>query len=220
MQMSDILKEVHDFLEDMHIVNAYETVRRSQELHEKVKAARAQQGEGLESAAVHQWREIGETDWMDCHEDWRRKCDDSPLHDTRTLYTHPLKAQGVPEGWQQIVDCAQSLKRQHSLSDRDTVSVGLWKQDPDKPIFHAQFEFSLKDFVLSTTPPADKPEEEWVKCHMETAAIALEALEFYAEERFKGFGNDPEPYEHHLAQEAMAELRALIPAAPDIGGEK
>jgi hypothetical protein len=51
MQMSDILKEVHDFLEDMHIVNAYETVRRSQELHEKVKAARAQQGEGLEYAA-------------------------------------------------------------------------------------------------------------------------------------------------------------------------
>lgn len=56
--------------------------------------------------------------------------------------------------------------------------------------------------------------EGWVKCHLETAAIALEALEFYAAERFKGFGDDPEPYEHHLAQQAIIELQDIVPQPP------
>lgn len=68
--------------------------------------------------------------------------------------------------------------------------------------------------LLTTPTPATTPETEWVKCHAETAAIALEALHFYAAERFKGFGDDPEPYEHHLAQQAISELQGILPAPP------
>lgn len=46
---------------------------------------------------VHQWREIGESDWMDCSEEWKKKCDASPEHDARTLFTHPPAK--VPEGY-------------------------------------------------------------------------------------------------------------------------
>lgn len=32
-----------------------------------------------------QWREIGETDWLDCDEDWFEYCRLSHEHDTRTI---------------------------------------------------------------------------------------------------------------------------------------
>jgi hypothetical protein len=76
MVMSDILKEVQDFLEDMHIADAYETVRRSQELHEKVKAARAQSGQDLAMACAY----CGGAEKV------------------------PAQQGIVPEGWKSIVD--------------------------------------------------------------------------------------------------------------------
>lgn len=69
----------------------------------------------------------------------------------------------------------------------------------------------LRDAMLTVKP---EPAGDWVRCRRETAAIALEALEFYAAERFKGFGNDPEPIEHHWAQEAISEIWPLIPQPP------
>lgn len=38
------------------------------------------------------WREIGESDWMECGKDWYWKCVDSPEHDTRLLYAKPVSA--------------------------------------------------------------------------------------------------------------------------------
>ena len=32
-----------------------------------------------------QWREIGETEWEDCSEDWFDYCNKSELHDTRSV---------------------------------------------------------------------------------------------------------------------------------------
>lgn len=66
---------------------------------------------------------------------------------------------GTPEGWRELSRCVRSLIRQKDLSDSDTVSVGLWKQDPDKPQFHAHFEFSVSDFAAITPQPADDPWE-------------------------------------------------------------
>jgi len=71
---------------------------------------------------------------------------------------------GTPEGWRELSRCVRSLIRQKDLSDSDTVSVGLWKQDPDKPQFHAQFEFSVSDFAATTPQPAgdmSMPTLEW-----------------------------------------------------------
>lgn len=87
--MSDILKEVQDFLEDMHIVDAYETVRRSQELHEKVQAARAQSGQGAEPVAFQvYWYE------NDCefYESPLPSFGDDPQQIV-PLYDHPQPAQ-------------------------------------------------------------------------------------------------------------------------------
>ncbi len=66
----------------------------------------------------------------------------------------------VPEAWRELVNCVQSLVRQKSLSDSDTISVGLWKQDPDKPQFHAQFDFRVAHFNTTPQPEADG----WVRC--------------------------------------------------------
>lgn len=41
---------------------------------------------------VYFWKEIGETDWMECHKDWYLKCVDSPEHDTKLLYAKPVPA--------------------------------------------------------------------------------------------------------------------------------
>jgi hypothetical protein len=37
---------------------------------------------------IKQWREIGETDWMDCNTaSWFEYCQLSPEHDTRTVWS-------------------------------------------------------------------------------------------------------------------------------------
>jgi hypothetical protein len=33
----------------------------------------------------YQWREIGESEWMDCTESWYEYCLNSPIHDTRIV---------------------------------------------------------------------------------------------------------------------------------------
>lgn len=45
---------------------------------------------------VYFWREIGESDWIQCHKDWYYKCADSAEHDTKMLYTRPIPAQQSP----------------------------------------------------------------------------------------------------------------------------
>jgi len=32
-----------------------------------------------------QWREIGETEWEDCSEEWFDYCRESAIHDTRSI---------------------------------------------------------------------------------------------------------------------------------------
>lgn len=178
----------------------------------QLEAARAQQGEEPVAWSLR-WPEDETVNAMTTFqtEDQARRyagaCQDGVT--VVPLYTYSPNAQGVPEGWQQIVDCAQSLKRQHSLYDRDTVSVGLWKQDPDKPIFHAQFEFSLKDFVLSTAPPADKPEGEWVKC---PEALQRDLVDAYEN------GDSADHY--NVIRDLVYEAGLTRPAETDMGGEK
>ncbi|MDX1559057.1 MAG: hypothetical protein R3193_09140 [Marinobacter sp.] len=111
--------------------------------------------------------------------------------------THPPAK--VPEGWQLVEH--PTCYQLHRGNEIVAVLAG--------PSAEANAE-KLKA-LLTTPTPATTPETEWVKCHAETAAIALEALHFYADERFKGFGDDPEPYEHHLAQQAISELQELLP---------
>jgi hypothetical protein len=38
-----------------------------------------------------QWREIGESGWMDCNEDWFNYCNKSALHDTRSIPKHKIE---------------------------------------------------------------------------------------------------------------------------------
>jgi hypothetical protein len=38
-----------------------------------------------------QWREIGETEWLDCDEDWFNYCNKSTLHDTRSIPKRDIK---------------------------------------------------------------------------------------------------------------------------------
>lgn len=70
----------------------------------------------------------------------------------------PAQQRSVPEGWLELVRCAQSLKRRHSLSEDAAINVGLWKQDQDTPSFHAAFTFTVKDFIATTPQPEGGPD--------------------------------------------------------------
>lgn len=48
-----------------------------------------------EQEPIYFWKEIGETDWIECHKTWYEKCQSSPEHDTKLLYTTPVPAQQV-----------------------------------------------------------------------------------------------------------------------------
>lgn len=184
----------------------------------ELEAARAQQSvEGLEAAAIYQWREIGETDWMDCHEDWRRKCDDSPLHDTRTLYTHPPKPQGVPEGWK-LVPVDPTHEMEVSGCQGYMIADGQWRMH-NSSMGHA-YRAMLE---AAPIPPADKPEGEWVKCSerlpTEDDADALRQIWIYSDvlgvlPLSKDSFSEPPFYTHWMP------TGLTRPAAPDIGGEK
>lgn len=71
---------------------------------------------------VYFWKEIGETDWMECHKDWYLKCVDSPEHDTKLLYAKPVPADkpasarddGYITGFNDCVDAMIATAPSHS----------------------------------------------------------------------------------------------------------
>ncbi|WP_288365529.1 DUF551 domain-containing protein [uncultured Marinobacter sp.] len=78
---------------------------------------------------------------------------------TAPLYTHPPKAQGVPEGW--------ALQRREGHPK--TINIyrskdGAWcGGGVEGEAGKSGLRYEFLKALLSTTPPADKPEREWVK---------------------------------------------------------
>jgi hypothetical protein len=146
---------------------------------------------------------------------------DGPPKPGAELYTHPPRAQAVPEPvadqWliqmrgDYLVTRGVWERPDHRGYTNDINEAGRYSEDEAK---EAERMMPQKCKAVHLPLPAQPEGDGWVKCHIETAAIALEALEFYARERFKGFGDDPEPYEHHLAQQAISELQELVPQPP------
>lgn len=124
--------------------------------------------------------------------------------------THPPASQ-VPEG---LIGAANAIKDAYEEGFDD--GMQMFRSDFEECWNSSQAKIAYD--ALLTTPGNADTGEDWVKCHAETAAIALTALEFYADERFKGFGNDPEPIEHHWAQQAISELQELLPPTVQEGG--
>lgn len=142
------------------------------------------------------------------------------------LYAQPQSV-GVPEELRRALTAAVGVAhdRKGDVADEDgsyatttvdnmieleTALCELFDTGSDDVIAHEMLP--KMEALLTTTP---QPEGDGrVRCHMETVAIALEALHFYADERFRGFGDDPETYEHYLAQQAISELQGLVPQPP------
>ncbi|GGE75603.1 hypothetical protein GCM10011533_29960 [Streptosporangium jomthongense] len=125
-------------------------------------AARAQGGQG--ARAVYQWREIGVTDWMDCSRGWKEKCDGSPEHDTRALYTQPQPA--VPEcpypcGWDKlfkiIVENAANFARS-TLDDEVPESVR------QMGINSGQYAIDICELAMNLSTPTTPQADGWVRC--------------------------------------------------------
>ena len=169
-------------------------------------ATHAQDGRGAEPVAEIVSGYSGDPDTLGDKE--IRKLDLSSCRIGDKLYTHSQPAQqgSVPEGWSltHIDDPATD----GYLVKGPGISYCAWKDK--EPWLYLFCE------ALASTAPQPEGDGQ-VRCHMETATIALEALEFYARKRFKGFGDDPEPYEHHLAQQAISELQGLVPQPPAQG---
>lgn len=108
--MSDILKEVQEFLEDMHIVDVHETIRRSQELHSKVQAARQAPASG-EPVAYMFSDECGRTKIVLGKETAEHWC--PPDETVTSLFAHP-PAKVPAEPTEEMLEAAMSERdKQH-----------------------------------------------------------------------------------------------------------
>lgn len=72
---------------------------------------------------VYFWKEIGETDWMECGKDWYWKCVDSPEHDTKLLYANPIPTD-KPVTRQYVIDVLLSTRGQSEGVTADAI-LGL-----------------------------------------------------------------------------------------------
>ncbi|MBL3825115.1 MULTISPECIES: hypothetical protein [unclassified Marinobacter] len=134
------------------------------------------------------------------------------------MYTHPPKAQGVPE---RLVELAEEAITDAAAEAQEGGSY--------EPVEWANLVVSM----LSTIPPADKPEGEWVKPEDrlpedESTRLALvndydepmvvPVRYFAGSEQWFDVENVDVAGDQHTLYEVV--LWRDLPAAPDMGGEK
>lgn len=162
---------------------------------DRLQAAREQEGGEvvyqLKSKFGGGWDDVSEDEYSCAHESYVR----------RALYTHPSQSQGVPEicdGKEQEAferyaarmgyDMTEHPLHYLFLSDRTSTARDAWK---------AAISYCHE---VATTPPADKPEGEWVK--------ALKSL------------RDSISGDCYMGEVWELETIDTLLSEPDMGGEK
>lgn len=133
------------------------------------------------------------------------------------IRAHPPKAQGVPE----IVVKALRIAMHHWMKD------GVESADEEDATF---CDSVLQELLLSTTPPADKPEREWVKCSERLPKLGQRVQLFSQgviqhmmplfDDSDEGLFWDFEVHDYNPPVDFSQDQWKPLPAAPDMGGEK
>ncbi|PHS48665.1 MAG: hypothetical protein COB05_05345 [Marinobacter sp.] len=149
--------------------------------------------------------------------------------EVRPLYTHPPKAQGVPEGW--TLQCREGHPKTINIyRSKD----GAWcGGGVEGEAGKSGLRYEFLKALLSTTPPADKPERGWVKPEDQLPELtgwycvaladpddigwstSVSWVAFWNGDDFEECGpiEDGQPVTHWMPLPKP-------PAAPDMGGEK
>ena len=133
------------------------------------------------------------------------------LAGTIPLYTHPPKAQGVPEGWKTAAAGAIDF-----ALDLDNV-----RRHPRVAAEHIK---GLARLICTATPPSDKLEGEWVKCSdrlpkMQDADCYGQVIGWDSDNKESVIG-PPCDFKNAPWLTHWMSTRLRDPAAPDMGGEK
>lgn len=105
----------------------------------------------VQGEPVYFWREIGETDWMECRKDWYWKCVNSPEHDTKLLYTAPQPAEHHPTATREEITKWRDDALEQAAQICDRYGLDAYGAGHDIRVLKSDYKFAPHNTHKSTS---------------------------------------------------------------------